>query len=346
MAVNKFKLRFMDRYAKAESYLKNHPFWPSFLTDGGVLSLMLIASIGFTVFCGIKSVKDISPELKFVDISFRGVHSLSYLDINMSRIHVVHHSEGELVTDMITVKHSFSDYIKKERYKEDNLLDIWTTMSLMAYDTLKIGRISFSSNEPLKNAFTIPEVKQENIRGTGMYHTVTDSSSAHNYSNVFAAKRSESDTVVFTNVYYGDFFKSNSTNPYIYLNFRLESSITTELDSSAVRFFFSEKDLQLGETLSPVNIINVFPEPSYISPSYIVYKGEQLYKMIRNGGFTFLGEDLSIKRKTDRANFLWTVLFGTAIALTIDILVHLILKWRKLTARKEQETDYVNETND
>ena len=338
MSKKNLKKSILDRYARAEAYLKNHPFWPSLLTDGGVLSLMLIISICFTVFCGLNSVKDISPELKVVEINFRGAHSLSYLHINMLRNYVINAEQGEFETDRIDVDYSFSDYIKKNRYKEDNLLDIWTTMSLMSYDTLKIGRIGFYSNSPLKNVITFPEVKREGIRGTGLYHTVADSLSVHNFSNVFVARRSESDSVVFSNHYYGDFFKSSSTNPYIYLNFRLESAIAVdaELDSSAVFFEFSAKDPQLKETLSPVNIINVFPEPTYISPSYIIYKGEELHKMIKNNGFTFLGEDLGVKRKTDRATFLWTVLFGTAIALTIDILVHLIVKWRKLTARKEE----------
>ncbi len=334
MAKKGFKSRFLSGYARVEAFLRSHQFWPSLLTDGGMLSLLFVLSVGFTVFCGLNSVRDISPELKVVEIDFKGVHSLSYLDIAINRNYTVGGVENGRVTDRIDVKYSVSDYIKKNRDKEDSLLDIWSTMSLMHYDTLKIGRIGFGSNSPLQNVITFPLLKKEGIRNTGMYLTSTDSLSGHYFSNVFAARRSESDTVIFKNYYYGDFLKSSATNPYIYFNFRLEAALATDIDSSAVFFSFAEKDPVLKETLSPVNIINVFPEPTYVSPSYIIYKGEELYKMIRNNGFTFLGEDLGIKRESDRANFLWTVLFGTAIALCIDILVHLILKWRKLNNSK------------
>lgn len=86
-----------------------------------------------------------------------------------------------------------------------------------------------------------------------------------------------------------------------------------------------------------VNILSVFPEPTYISPSSIIYEGDELAKLYRNNGFVFLGEDLSIKQKSDRNTFLWTVLFGTAIALTIDILVNLILKWRDILPKRRRK---------
>ena len=59
-------------------------------------------------------------------------------------------------------------------------------------------------------------------------------------------------------------------------------------------------------------------------------------KVIKNNGFTFLGEDLSIKQRSDKSIFLWTVLFGTSIAITIDILVNLILKWRNIIPRRRK----------
>ena len=323
------KKRFLKRYAVIHAYLKNHPFWPSLLTDGGMLTLMLILSICFTVLCGVRSVKDISPELKVIDIDFKGIHSLSYLDIGLWRN----------VADNVIVQYSLSDLIKDTRSKDDYLYDIWRTLSIEAIDTFKIGQINFYSNSIIDSIHTVPYVKTDKIRENGLYYTSLDSTSSNRHSNVFVSKRSERDVKKFVNIYYGNFFQTESSNPYIYLNLRISSSLDIDktcTDSSAVIFSFSERDPILKETKSPVNIISVFPEPSYISPSYMIYKGEHLYKLIENNGFTFLGEDLGIKRKTDRANFLWTVLFGTSIALTIDILVHLIMKWRNLSGRKRR----------
>ena len=335
-------MKLVRRYARIYAYLKNHPFWPSLLTDGGVLTLLLILSIGFTVLCGVRSVKDISPELKVIDIDFRGPHSLSHLSISIEKNDPTAEGSQKLHEDNIYVGYSLSRYMKPYIWDEDYLRDVWSTLPIDLYDTVRVGRLMFYSNSELKDVLSVPHIKKAGfggsteIRDTGIYLTKTDSVTGNKASNVFVVKRTESDTVKFANIYSGEFFKTGSHNPYIYLNFRISAHVKNEIDSSYVMFSLSHKDPVLKETLNPVNIINVFPQPTNISPSYIIYQGEDLNKMLNNNGFTFLGEDLGVKRKTDRANFLWTVLFGTAIALTIDILVHLIMKWRNLSGQKKR----------
>lgn len=111
------------------------------------------------------------------------------------------------------------------------------------------------------------------------------------------------------------------------------------VDSTYIIFNYSSKSDTLSSTKHTVNILSIFPEPTYVTPTNIIYMNDELGHVIRNNGFVFLGEDMNIKQKSERSTFLWTVLFGTAIAVSIDILVNLILKWKGILPRKRRRKD-------
>lgn len=328
------RYRAIKRYKKIESFLKNHPFWPSFLSNGGILFLLLILSLLFTVLCGKNSVKDISPELKVVDLSFDGNYK-TWLD-KIVILHDIDRESKEFV-DRFVVSYGATDsydnvtfdpsaiYKKIADYgvdidKENTII---SKMRFLVYNESELvstrNNILIDENASFDKCIALPDTVSPML-----------------YTQHLVCCRDSLKRKTFEEVFDGNLVASNRKNPYIYFNFLLDGSFLLDADKSDLVFIFSDKDNQYHQTLNPVNILQVFPEPTYQSPSSIIYKGEDLVKVIENNGFTFLGEDLSIKQRSDKNIFLWTVLFGTSIAITIDILVNLILKWRNIIPRRKR----------
>ena len=83
-------------------------------------------------------------------------------------------------------------------------------------------------------------------------------------------------------------------------------------------------------SLPPIVIDNIIPKPTDMNLQYIQYKGKDVEKVFEQGGIYFTATDKLKQAKANRMEFLWTVLIGIIIAFALDIIVHLILKWRKL----------------
>lgn len=326
------KDRILARYKHIETFLKRHPFWPSFLTDGGVLTIMLLCSLAFTIICGIQSVKDITPELKVVDIDFKGTNALAGCKVNIYRNICDNERAGDISeSDQVIVEYNLSELGSSEKY-----------INRFAKDSLVAGEFSVRFNGEIKSASSSPNRFFKTHNGVDEFETLVDTISKESYRNFFISTPSALGKARFSETFRGNFLSSSKNNPFIYFNLVIDGPIEMPSDSSYVGFTFAERLKGSNVAASPVNIINVFPEPTYVSPSYIIYSGEQFRELWKNSGFTFLAEDLGVKRKSDRATFLWTVLFGTAIALTIDILVNLILKWKMLISRNKEAEENNN----
>ena len=329
------KYKFLKRYKKVENFLKEHPFWPSFLSNGGLLSILLIISIVFTIICGRNSVRDIVPELKVIDLRFEGNYN-TWLD-HITILHDIDKASKAFVDKFVvsygstdepdtTSKFDGSDIRKRIAQECGVKMDRGSVISKMrfrVYDKIKSFNTKYNPYLDTKASFDT-------------CIALTDTTDTQSYSQYLICCKDSLNKKVFEDTFIGNFIASSRRNPYIYFNFIFDGNFKIHTDKSALTFIFSDKDNQFGQTLNPVNILQVFPEPTYQSPSCIIYKGEDLERAIKNNGFTFLGEDLSIKQDSDKKIFLWTVLFGTAIAVTIDILVNLIIKWRNIIPRKKR----------
>lgn len=331
------RFKVIRRYKKAEAFLKNHPFWPSFLSNGGILTIFLIASIIFTVICGRNSTRDILPELKVLDLRFSGNYETWLNDINIfHNIHLPGLEENH--NDRISFGYGSTCYERDTIYDDRAFLD-----KVNAYYNLGIDADSvIVSKMSIKTFDTYTLLETRNNIGllanpkSSMPMAVMDSLSPTFFSHNLICPKDSLRSERFRDTFDGNFISTNKRNPYIYLNFILDGDFRYHPEESTITFIFSEKDGMMSETKAPVNILSVFPEPTYQSPSCIIYEGDDLKKVIENNGFTFLGEDLSVKQKSDKRTFLWTVLFGTAIAITIDILVNLIIKWRDIVPRRKR----------
>lgn len=81
---------------------------------------------------------------------------------------------------------------------------------------------------------------------------------------------------------------------------------------------------------APMTIEGVLPVPSEITLENIIYKGKDVEKVFEQGGIYITAVDPVKKAQADKMEFLLTVLLGTICAFALDIIVQLILKWRKL----------------
>jgi uncharacterized membrane protein len=84
----------------------------------------------------------------------------------------------------------------------------------------------------------------------------------------------------------------------------------------------------------PLVFDEIIPSPTYKNLSEIVYKGDELAQVIKGKGIYISGTDLQKKEKVEKAIFFYTVLIGTIIAFILDVIVQLVLKWRKLKEKK------------
>lgn len=80
----------------------------------------------------------------------------------------------------------------------------------------------------------------------------------------------------------------------------------------------------------PTVIEKVIPEPTELTIENIIYRGKDIERVFEQGGVYMTAVDNIKKVHADRMEFLWTVLIGTIIAFALDIIIQLILKWRKL----------------
>lgn len=82
--------------------------------------------------------------------------------------------------------------------------------------------------------------------------------------------------------------------------------------------------------VQPIIIEKIEPKPTTQTMNEIVYKGKELEQVISQQGIYVSGVDPIKKDSAERKNLYLTVAFGTIIAFMLDIIVQLILKWRKL----------------
>lgn len=84
----------------------------------------------------------------------------------------------------------------------------------------------------------------------------------------------------------------------------------------------------------PLIVEKAIPEPTSITINEIVYKGKELANVLSQKGVYISGVDPIKKDEVDQKNLKYTVFLGTIIAFMLDIIVQLILKWRKLKEKK------------
>ena len=119
----------------------------------------------------------------------------------------------------------------------------------------------------------------------------------------------------------------------------ITDSLTELNDKSIIRIKFNdfEKDVNSKGYRSPLIVEKVSPQPTTQNLKEIVFEGKELKDVIEQRGIFVSGVDPEKKIIIEKKNFRATVLLGVIIAFMLDILVQLVLKWRKLQEYKRRD---------
>lgn len=157
----------------------------------------------------------------------------------------------------------------------------------------------------------------------------------------------------------------NESNKYptsiLYLELNLESNTSEPLPD----FTIIEKSIYAGSNFrikyghpatsldgdvsyKPYDIKYVFPEPDIVTPFYLEYSNSKsVQRIIDNKGVYLVYEDVVARNKANRISLQYSILIGAIIAFMLDIIVNLILKWRRLSRNRKELTSNENgENND
>ena len=103
---------------------------------------------------------------------------------------------------------------------------------------------------------------------------------------------------------------------------------------SAIILEYSARD-STGLILNPIAVEKIIPEPSILKPDQLVYLGNKKVREVPdNHGIYFMGVNLVEKNKAEKKIFLYTILIGTVLAFILDILVELVIKWKRLSQKR------------
>ena len=110
-------------------------------------------------------------------------------------------------------------------------------------------------------------------------------------------------------------------------------------DKSIIKINFNNinKSNSVGGIIQPLIVEKVIPQPSSMTINEIVYKGKELDDVLKQKGIYVSGYDPIKKDEVEQKNLKYTVYLGTIIAFMLDIIVQLVLKWRKLKEDKKEE---------
>lgn len=140
---------------------------------------------------------------------------------------------------------------------------------------------------------------------------------------------------------------SNAPTSILYLELNVESPVS-EIPNSMLL----DKYLHLGSSLridyghtadgtndyKPFDIKYVFPEPDVVTPFYLEYSNSKsVQRILDNKGVYLIYEDVMARNKANRMSLQYSILIGAIIAFMLDIIVNLILKWRRLAKKTSQK---------
>ena len=193
-------------------------------------------------------------------------------------------------------------------------------------------------------------VSMINIKSSESEPIVEDSSMHRGFNtNVLINKRRVNDHEQF--IYFASNDSSYESRPFSYeimgrdvfhknknpqASFWLGVNIRTECelsDSSMIKILMNKKDVNksVSGIFNPLSIDQIVPEPSIYNISEIIYRGkDKIHEVIKNGGVFIQVTDPTLKSESEKMQIINTVLAGTLLAFCLDIIVHLVKKWRRL----------------
>lgn len=136
------------------------------------------------------------------------------------------------------------------------------------------------------------------------------------------------------NPYYSLFIRFHYNPLLVHESVLPMSTDSLELDSSnpfpsKIKIIFKMDKFDM-EHPQLVSYTTIQPTPSKVGFDYVLYDNPVMLREILNNGIYIEAENVAMARKVERKAFLFSVLMGTVIAFMLDVIITLILKWRRL----------------
>ena len=332
-------------YKKIVEYLYSHKFIALFLSHGGLHILVLIIIFIVSILLYSKIINVNTHQLRSLEIEI--CDTLHNYDVSQMTFNFDISTDNEN-----NPLHCFLGfgYIKREK----NIIN----KICLSYDSVKgktvdlVSRLSITSDEWESQLFSNPIIEKE----VYLHNYKTDKIIGVDQ-QIFPSKKKAQLFSIRLDGHY-DFIPNikqkgllkNHGNENPYYNIWLGINIldrkdphfisyinrdSIKLDSTSVISVKINSYERIRKGKNPVIINKIIPEPTNSSLFVINYQGEQLKDVIENGGIYIDAEDKYLAEKANKLNIFFTVIIGTLIAFALDIIVNLILKWRKLKKQEE-----------
>lgn len=337
-------------YRKTIEYLRKHKLLALFLSHGGLhLIVLLLCIVGaFIMYNEVQSYN--SKTLRQFSFKIEG-DSLNNYDLSHLTFFI---SRGASNSDSIKTNSellwSFLIYNKKKEKKDTSLVAIaeYEGHPNEQYNLDAITKVSFTAEKNIWNNETL--IDQKNVHSEGNYefcsflhrHIDTVSENSVLYTSHFEIGRPKQDMYVFA---IPNMSKDwDSKNAYLHCFYGIHAPKGTyNLDESSKisiqynKYPYDENSHNHSHKgtngifpYPPIVIDNILPKPTEINLEEITYIGKDIEKVFKQGGIYFTATDQLKKAKANKMEFLWTVLIGTIVAFSLDIIIQLVIKWRKL----------------
>lgn len=335
-------------YHDSIKWLSSHK-WPAFfLAHGGIHILLLIGCIigAFFMYNEIQSYN----KRTFRQFSFRiegdTLHNYNLSHVSMHIVRATNNNDKKL------------GYIEGINYhfkygeRRDSISPLNTLVcNIKPYEGLNVDAIQkitlcfddstfFESIPPQKEGIKRPEdiTNHETAKFGGDYYESKIKSS--HYHAFTADDPIKEDKIAFTGPNITNNWEDN--NPYLCCFYGIHAVPGSyNLDDNSIiiiqynHYPYMEGPNSTGSqndmfVEAPMTVESIYPQPTELTIENIIYRGKDVEKVFEQGGVYVTAVDPIKKANGDRMEFLWTVLIGTIIAFSLDIIVQLVIKWRKL----------------
>lgn len=327
------KRRYLRCYLKIRRTLTKKPclYFVLFLSHGGthLLLLIFLTCVGLYLFSA--ATQEEGPEYHEVHVDLRQYYNRKINKFNISALinsDSIFKNTGYHQCLYIETHPLISDScqngikIEEEKYRYKN--------------ELKISRYPYNSKWEIRDdsAKAIKEKYRKDKYGWYVYE-LNESNDSLFKLNLYQKKYGYNRVTV-----YGDEMftpSSQKKNPYYYFHLRLDenmpdSMVIGQISIAIGDISYNDKIMRFSTT--PLKIDYVYPEPDLINFSYVYYKStEKIQKVRENKGVIVQAEDIELMNYKNRMAFIYSILLGAVVAFWLDVLIHLIVKWRNLNLK-------------
>ena len=306
--------RLLKRYLVGRKFLITHPSLAEFLSHGCV-HIIGAAIVLFSIFFFLEKSKGYEPEFRQIDIMLEQKGEiLEYLEMRFG----IHPNYKDVYGDQEAISVSGGDHQNGSDLPKPRIIKFESSNpGLMLPKGSKSGDIAIFQDGKLH----IDSLSKNHI-------TFSDSDISGKFTTAEVC---------------GDILFGHKKNPYYYIHVNVNvvrENLAEKLNVSGETSITLGGIDHTGKARNPVIITNISPSNYKYDPKWgFTFKTQDV---IDNGGIYLIAEDINKKNAMERKTFLYTILVGAALALFIDIIINLVVKWKTLSEKYRHKKNIRN----